>query len=150
MKKIFSFFIVLLLTTNFIFSQDSESDDSDLSYHSLDELKSFEGIYGSDEFPLKFKLYEKENKLVMSWVGRSEEEAMVLDEDEKNKFSMPMAGLELDFRVDETRFETKTVSSKGTNIKIQKTILRKMIFKISGNEIAFTMLPPQDTSDQEE
>jgi len=85
----------------------------------------------------------------MSWVGRSEEEAMVLDEDEKNKFSMPMAGLELDFRVDETRFETKTVSSKGTNIKIQKTILRKMIFKISGNEISFTMLPPQDNSDQE-
>ena len=60
-----------------------------------------------------------------------------------------MAGLELDFWVDETRFETKTVSSKGTNIKIQKTILRKMIFKISGNEISFTMLPPQDNSDQE-
>ena len=38
MKKIFSFFIVLLLTTNFIFSQDSESDGSDLSYHSLEEL----------------------------------------------------------------------------------------------------------------
>jgi len=112
MKKIFSFFIVLLLTTNFIFSQDSESDGTDLSFHSIEELKSFEGIYGSDEFPLKFKLYEKDNKLVMSWVGRSEEEAMVLDEDEKNKFSMPMAGLELDFRVDETRFETKTVSSK--------------------------------------
>ena len=37
MKKIFSFFIVLLLTTNFIFSQDSESDGTDLSFHSIED-----------------------------------------------------------------------------------------------------------------
>ena len=84
----------------------------------------------------------------MSWVGRSEDESMILDEEEKNKFSMPLAGLELDFEIDEKRFETKTVSSKGVSIEVDTTILKKMFFKIGGKEILFTMLADNESSDE--
>lgn len=148
MKKILAILVIYILTMNFNFSQTTLEEESNISFHSLEELKSFEGIYGSDDFPLKFKLYENQGKLVMSWVGRSEDESMILDEEEKNKFSMPLAGLELDFQKDEKRFETKTVSSKGISIEVDTIILKKMFFKIGGKEILFTMLADNESSDE--
>ena len=86
----------------------------------------------------------------MVWIGRPDDEAQILKELEKNKFSMPAAGLELNFLTDETSYETKTVSDKGISIKVDKTIIKKMIFKMGGNEILFTTIPPTPTTEEEE
>ena len=110
--------------------------------HSKQELKSFEGIYKSDAFPLMFKVFVRDGKLSMVPTERSMEESMVLDEEGKNKFSMKMAGVELEFKTDESSHETKTVSDEGIDIKIAKTVLKTMIFKVSGNEILFNLIPP--------
>ena len=118
--------------------------------HSVKEIKSFEGVYGSNAFPMQFKLYEKEGKLAMVPIGRTEEEAMVLEEDGKNKFKMDMAGLEVEFKINETSTETKNISDKGISIEIDKKIDKKMLFKIGGNEILFSLIPPPPTKAEEE
>ena len=53
-----------------------------------------------------------------------------------------MAGVELEFKTDVSSHETKTVSDEGIDIKIKKTVLKTMIFKVSGNEILFNLIPP--------
>ena len=122
----------------------------DSNTHSVEEIKSFECVYDSNAYPMQFKLFEKEGKLGMVWIGRPDDEAQILKELEKNKFSMPAAGLELNFLTDETSYETKTVSDKGISIKVDKTIIKKMIFKMGGNEILFTMIPPTPSTEEEE
>jgi len=114
---------------------DPKPEDSTESYsHSIEELKSFEGVYGSDGFPLQFKVYVKGKSLTLLPVERSEEEAMVLDEAGENKFKMEMAGLELEFQIN----ESKSVKDNGVSKQVKKT----MKLKIGGNEILFKLIPP--------
>ena len=129
---------------------DPKPEKSADSYsHSKEEIKNFEGVYASNAFPLQFKVYEKEGKLAMVPVGRSSEEAMILDEVSKNKFKMEMAGLELEFKINETKNETKNVSEDGVNIEIDKIIEKKMLFKIGGNEIVFGLVPPPPSPEKQ-
>jgi hypothetical protein len=62
---------------------------------------------------------------------------------------MEMAGLELEFKINETKNETKNVSEDGVNIEIDKIIEKKMLFKIGGNEIVFGLVPPPPSPEKQ-
>lgn len=118
-------------------SLNNEEDNNSSYKHSEEELKSFEGIYVSETFPLDFKLFLLDNKLCWVPVGGSDEQSLMLDEIGEGKFESKITGLELEFRLKEIKNEIKTVSQRGTVVKKFSKFDKKMILTISGNKINF-------------
>jgi len=118
-------------------SLNSKEINENAYNHSEEELKSFEGIYVSETFPLDFKLFISNNKLSWVPVGGSDEQSLMLDEIGEGKFESKMTGLELEFKLNEIKSEIKTVSQKGTVVKKFSKFDKKMILTISGNKINF-------------
>ena len=121
---------------------DEKPEDANDTYkHTLEEIKSFEGIYKTEAFPLQFKFYEAYGKLSMVPLGGSNEEALILENNGKNKFKSEMAGVSVEFKIDvtTTRNEVKNVSAKGMNVQIEEKTkkAKTMVLNISGNEIIF-------------
>lgn len=127
---------------------DEKPEEANDTYkHTLEEIKSFGGIYKTEAFPLQFKFYEAYGKLNMVPLGGSNEEALILEGNGKNKFKSEMAGVSLEFKIDVTksRTEVKNVSSKGMNVQIEEKTkkAKKMVLNISGNEILFNEILPE-------
>ena len=121
---------------------DEKPEDANDTYkHTLEEIKSFEGIYKTEAFPLQFKFSEAYGKLSMVPLGGSNEESLILENNGKNKFKSEMAGVSVEFKIDvtTTRNEVKNVSAKGMNIQIEEKTkkAKTMVLNISGNEIIF-------------
>ena len=68
------------------------------------KLNSYAGTYGAEGFPIKLKIYVKDDKLFIDVMGRGSFE---LNAFEKDKFKLEEAGIELTFDTDNNSMEFK-------------------------------------------